>query len=360
MTESEIRALTRRQLVATAKEKQVKNYGRLTKDQLVDALIAVEAGVPPAAKKAARPEAAAVNIPTAALRKEPPGGWQERVEETKYYTGPVEKRWEEMPTEIPVSYGDNRIVVLVRDPWWLHAYWEVSPQQVTRGKQALGLSEPVKTVLRVYDVTGCDFTGNNANASFDIELTGMASNWYIHVGQPNASYCVDIGLVSPQGQFYTLARSNAVTTPRDKMSDVVDEKWMSTKGQAEKMYALSGGFRVGAGSLELRQLMEERLKQEISSGAWSGAISSWGSGAVPKRQQRGFWFVLDAELIVYGATDPSAKVTLQGKPVNLRPDGTFTARFALPDGEQVIPVTATSPDAVETRTITPIVNRMTK
>ena len=26
---------------------------------------------------------------------------------------------------IPTGYGDDRIVLLVKDPWWLHAYWEI-------------------------------------------------------------------------------------------------------------------------------------------------------------------------------------------------------------------------------------------
>jgi len=70
--------------------------------------------------------------------------------------------------------------------------------------------------------------------------------------------------------------------------------------------------------------------------------------------------VVNTELIVYGATEPDAKVTVQGKDIRLRPDGTFTLRFALPDGRQVIPVQATSADAAETRTITPVVTKETK
>lgn len=63
---------------------------------------------------------------------------------------------------------------------------------------------------------------------------------------------------------------------------------------------------------------------------------------------------------MYGATEPDAKVTVQGREINLRPDGTFSLRFALPDGEQVIPVKAASSDQLEERTITPIVTRETK
>ena len=73
-----------------------------------------------------------------------------------------------------------------------------------------------------------------------------------------------------------------------------------------------------------------------------------------------FGFQLDAELIVYGATEPNARVTLQGQPVKLRPDGTFTIRFSLPDGRQIIPAVAVSPDGIEERTIVLAVERNTR
>lgn len=63
---------------------------------------------------------------------------------------------------------------------------------------------------------------------------------------------------------------------------------------------------------------------------------------------------------MYGATEPDAKLTVQGKEIKLKQDGTFTLRFALPDGKQVIPVEATSKDGVDRRRITPIVTRKTE
>jgi hypothetical protein len=81
---------------------------------------------------------------------------------------------------------------------------------------------------------------------------------------------------------------------------------------------------------------------------------------VKKQAPRKFWLEVGCELIVYGATEPDASVTVQGKPINLRRDGTFTLRFALPDGKQIIPVKAVSSDNIEERCITPIVVRETK
>ena len=102
---------------------------------------------------------------------------------------------------------------------------------------------------------------------------------------------------------------------------------------------MSGGFDPTASSLELKQLFEERLRRPLG----SPAVTSFGSGGLlPGGKARKFWFQLDAELIVYGATEPNARVTLQGEPVKLRPDGTFTMRFSLPDSRQIIPAVATS------------------
>jgi hypothetical protein len=29
--------------------------------------------------------------------------------------------------ELPSGYGDNKILLLVRDPYWVYSYWEISP-----------------------------------------------------------------------------------------------------------------------------------------------------------------------------------------------------------------------------------------
>jgi hypothetical protein len=44
-------------------------------------------------------------------------------------------------------------------------------------------------------------------------------------------------------------------------------------------------------------------------------------------------------------------VTVQGKQIKLRGDGTFTMRYALPDGTIELPVVAVSRDGVEERAI---------
>ena len=77
------------------------------------------------------------------------------------------------------------------------------------------------------------------------------------------------------------------------------------------------------------------------------------------REPKPFHFVVPTELVLYGAAEPGATVTLQGAPVALREDGTFSLRFQLPDGEQVLRAVAVSPDGNVERTITPVVTRRT-
>ena len=257
----------------------------------------------------------------------------------------------------PPGYGDNRIIILVRDPWWIFAYWEIrkdKEEDVVRKIEYSG-DNVMKSVLRIYDVTDVNFNGRNAHSFFDIDLKGLANNWYINVGTPDRSWVVEIGIVSQNGNFYLLARSNVVKTPRFGMSDQLDAEWMMPEEEYWKMFGLSGGFGVGKGSLEVREMIKKRLEEQISSGGISSAASFY-----RKPDQKTFWLVANCELIVYGATEPDAKLTVQGKMINLKPDGTFSLRFALPDGKQTIPIEATSKDGVDRRSITPVVTRKTE
>lgn len=270
--------------------------------------------------------------------------------------GPLKIR-ERKEFRFPPGYGDNKIVLLVRDPWWVFTYWEIRRDREEEAIKKIESSGDSieKSILRVYDVTDIKFDGRNAHSHFDIDLKGLANNWYINVGSPERSWVVDIGILSKKGNFYLMARSNSIRTPRFGMSDKLDAEWMMSEDEYWKMFGLSGGFGVGKGSLEVREMIKKRLEEQVSSGGISSAASFY-----RKPGERKFWLVVNTELIIYGATEPDARVTVQGKEIKLRPDGSFTLRYALPDSKQVIPVEATSKDGVDCRRITPIVTRKTE
>lgn len=258
---------------------------------------------------------------------------------------------------LPDGYGDTLIVLLPRDPQWIFAYWEISDKtrnEITQ-KYGANIFQKAKAAIRVYDVTHVNFNGQNANRSFDIFITPESKNWYIYVGMPKRSYCADLGLLVDDGVFITLARSNVVATPAGSVSDIYDEQWMLVKEDFEKLMKLSGIDKIGASSAEALKILTQRLESVLAVSSKSGS----GVGPV-KPEKRGFWLIADAELIVYGATEPDALLTVQGKPVKLRPDGTFSLRFAFPDGELTIPIKAISADTIDTRQINITAKRKTK
>jgi hypothetical protein len=75
------------------------------------------------------------------------------------------------------------------------------------------------------------------------------------------------------------------------------------------------------------------------------------SASAPPVRPRKFWLIADAELIVYGATEPDATVTIGGKPINLNPDGTFRFQMSFQDGNLDFPIMAVASDGEQTRTI---------
>ena len=132
------------------------------------------------------------------------------------------------PGDLPRAYGHDRLVLLARDPWWLFAYWELTPTSRIRALRSLGEeAEGAVEVLRVHDVTFIDFTGDNAWSSFDIEPTPGTERWYINVWKPGASYCVELGVRTPAGRFVSILRSNPVTTSRPQPSPDTTVRWVT-------------------------------------------------------------------------------------------------------------------------------------
>jgi hypothetical protein len=382
MTRDRLQALSRKDLAELARKRGVAGWHELKKEDLVEKLLKLaakdakaKAGKPVVKESDKSPSKIAKQVSVNGTHKPQKsaardtavgsgsGGFsspEEEVERAKFDVGiPTKDLSAKVPQNLPAGYGKDRIVVMVRDPYWLHAYWELSHQSIQRAEAALGQDwHTARPVLRVVDVSSHDTTSTSEATVRDIEIHGGCQNWYVEVQQPPKSYRVDVGYLSRRGQFYCLSRSNVVNTPRANVSDQLDENWTDIDPkQADRIYAMSTGFDPNtASSLELKQLFEERLRRPLG----SPALSSFGSGAVAPEKARKFGFKLDAELIVYGETAPDARVTLQGEPVKMRPDGTFTMRFSLPDSRQIIPAVATAGDGVEERTIVLAIERNTK
>lgn len=127
--------------------------------------------------------------------------------------------------EIPTEYGANQVVALVRDPWWIFSYWEVTQDGIGESHRRLADPES-RLILRVYDLS----ERTDMTHFWDIEIYNRIGNWYVDVGRPDRNFLVDVGLKSRSGAFATLARSNSAHTPPAGPSDRFDEEWWAPDG----------------------------------------------------------------------------------------------------------------------------------
>lgn len=131
---------------------------------------------------------------------------------------------------IPAAYDKTYIRALPRDPYWLFIYWEVTQQSIEKVKNSMGADKfnSAKSVLRVFEVAGTDTVQSNQTNYFDIEINKYANNWYLKVSQPGRTFLIKYGLLATDGTFYEIVQSNLVQTPRDNVSDSIDEEWLTS------------------------------------------------------------------------------------------------------------------------------------
>jgi len=358
MTVETLKERSKKDLVQMAKDRGITGGHAMRKDELIDALAAASRAKPRktatsradrAAKKASASSSSSRSTSTRSKSSRRSGAKSKRAKADALRGSAAQ------PRTLDHGCVKDRIVTSVRDPYWLHTYWELSRATLGRAQAAMGQDwHSARPILRLFDVTSEDTTSNAERVVRDIPIHGGVNNWYIDVTDPPRSYRVDVGYLSRQGRFFVLARSNVVTTPRVGCAEMLDEHWASVDDQYQTIFKQSAnGSTV---SSDLQEVFEERLRRPMT----PLNLTTLGTGALHAGNGRTFRFEVDAELIVYGTTDPNAKLTLQGEPVKVRPDGSFRARFSLPDNRQIIPAVCSSPDGVEERTVVLAIERNTK
>jgi hypothetical protein len=131
-----------------------------------------------------------------------------RVEEAKFEAG-EEEAPEASGTgqpSIPERYNETRAVLMVRDPHWAYAYWDVEESQAARARKDEAFEQ---LVLRVQDL--------EPGSCFDIPIQWSDSSWYIYLPNQDADYLLELGYLAG-GKFRLLARSNRIRTPRENLA----------------------------------------------------------------------------------------------------------------------------------------------
>jgi hypothetical protein len=247
------------------------------------------------------------------------------------------------------------MVLMVRGPHWLHAFWEITPRSIARAQSALGQDwHGARPILRVIRLESGTQASASARVVREIEVHGGVKNWFVDVREPMRCR-VEIGYLSTSARFHSLARSNPVSVPSASQTDTLDTHWGEIASDCDRIYSMSGGYSPENNSTELQELFEERLRRPMVTPATRSIADDDDEEGRPELELQ-----VDAEVIVYGATLPNARVTLQGEPVKLQPDGTFRVRVEMPNKRQVLPIVATSPDGAARHMVVMAVERNTK
>jgi hypothetical protein len=137
-----------------------------------------------------------------------------------------------MPTELPEAYGRDTLTLLVRDPWWLFAYWEIPEDRLWHAWGRLGVSaEESDLILRLSDVSNILFDGTNAHWSADFSVYNRVGRWHLEANRPGASFLAELGVKTRDGRFLPLLRSNTVLAPRVGESPRLAAQWLRRRGR---------------------------------------------------------------------------------------------------------------------------------
>ena len=260
----------------------------------------------------------------------------------------------------------THVVFLPRDPQWAYCFWTISDDDRAKARQAGATS----LCLRVADVTGLGADRSHPHAMQELVVDNHASEWFLPVPVDGRDYRVELGFRLRDGGWYSLAFSAVAQVPALEPSQRVADAFIPfSLDQPLQVAAVevisSGGVQheqvyqiATAASVRSRRVGSELLHEleggahgslnDSGAGLWASGRSESGSGLV---RERSFWLVADAELIVYGATDPSASLFIGDQQVALSSEGTFRVHVPFRDGEQLYPIRAIAADGEQERSI---------
>jgi uncharacterized protein len=203
--------MTLRQLRRVASEYNVSRYSRMRKDQLLEAI-----------KEAQRIRFSST-VPPRILEA------QAEVEAAKFDVGQTDLTVvslavvDEALPDLPVGYGDSRIVLMPRDPQWAYAYWDIPNSH----KEELRQQGGIRLALRFYDVTDINLDYQRPHSLQQYECDELAREWYLPVPVSDREYAVEIGYIAMDGRWLLLARSASVRIPPVYPSDWVDDQFLT-------------------------------------------------------------------------------------------------------------------------------------
>ncbi len=255
------------------------------------------------------------------------------------------------------SIVETRVVFLPRDPEWSYVFWEISESDRKRA-QSHGAS---RLCLRLSDVTGTQNGEKLAGILREVTVDSHSTEWYLPIPVGDRDYKVELGYHF-SSQWISLAFSSIARVPSLHPSDQVLDQFVpfslegtpSTDSVTQQIDSVSDSrdndlherlYQTATTNFRKTRIGSEEFQETIGknqsmqgltdsgSGLWASGRNESGVGGIAT-SDRSFWLIADAELIVYGSTDPSAKLQIGGEHIPLASDGTFRLQVPFRDGVQ--------------------------
>jgi hypothetical protein len=260
----------------------------------------------------------------------------------------------------------TEVVFLPRDPQWAYCFWTIATADRERA-EAVGARS---LCLRVADVTGLPNLMAQPHALQELVVDAEAAEWFLPVPLAGRDYRVELGYRLVGGGWFSLAFSAVARIPELEPSATIADAFVPfsleepLSGSVQSSASSAGVeherlYRMATVTAERRRRVGSELLHELDfagegdfsasgAGVWASGRSESGSGLV---RNRSFWLVADAELIVYGATEPTATLTIGDQVVPLDENGGFRIQVPFADGEQLYPIRAVAADGEQERSI---------
>lgn len=147
----------------------------------------------------------------------------------------------------PESWHQDRLMLLVRDPFCVYAYWELTGEHARwlPERHGAGIWNGSRWLVRLL---------SHGAVKATVAAAHPLGNWYFDA-EPDTPYGAEIGLEAIDGSWIVVATGPSVRTPRAGVAPIVDDDWAVTE---EELMELLGISREEAAARRAWMLAQER------------------------------------------------------------------------------------------------------
>ena len=157
---------------------------------------------------------------------------------TKAASAKATKASEKEVAKLAQSFDAEYLVLMQKDPNWMHAFWEVSENRINEAKHGKG-----KIVLRLFDIADDLTVQRSKKRKFrDIEVPANARSWYVENTAGKACVAV-LGAVSGKNFMPIVESAPVMTFDKSAAAPAEDDAFAKASlGRSCRRRCLCQGF----------------------------------------------------------------------------------------------------------------------